>query len=99
MRVLATSREPLGIGGEHVYRLAPLSLPAEDATSLEDLDGSDAVKLFVERARSNDSTFSLEEPIAKLVGSICRTLDGIPLALELAAARVPICPWATWTNA
>ncbi len=89
VRVLATSREPLGIGGEHVYRLAPLSLPAADATSIEDLEGSDAVKLFVERARSYDSTFSIEEPVAGLVGSICRTLDGIPLALELAAARVP----------
>ena len=89
VRVLATSREPLGIDGEHVYRLAPLSLPAEDATSLEDLEGSDAVKLFVERARSHDSTFSLEQPVAGLVASICRTLDGIPLALELAAARVP----------
>ena len=89
VRLLATSREPLGIGGEHVYRLAPLSLPAEDATSLEDLEGSDAVQLFVERARSHDSTFSLEEPVAGLVASICRTLDGIPLALELAAARIP----------
>ena len=89
VRVLATSREPLGIGGEHVYRLAPLSLPAADAASLEDLDGSDAVQLFVERARSYDSTFSLEEPVATLVASICRTLDGIPLALELAAARIP----------
>jgi predicted ATPase/DNA-binding SARP family transcriptional activator len=89
VRVLATSREPLGIDGEHVYRLAPLSLPAEDATSVEDIEGFDAVKLFVERARSYDSTFFLDEPIAGLVGSICRTLDGIPLALELAAARVP----------
>ncbi len=89
LRLLATSRQPLGIGGEHVYRLGPLSLPAEDARSLKDLDGSDAVKLFVERARSDDSTFFLDEPVAGLVGSICRTLDGIPLALELAAARVP----------
>ena len=87
-RVLATSREPLAIAGEHLP-LAPLSLPAEDATSLEDLECSDAVKLFVERARSHDSTFFLEEPVAALVGSICRTLDGFPLALELAAARVP----------
>ena len=99
VRVLATSREPLAIDGEHVYRLAPLSLPAEDATSLEDLEGSDAVTLFVERARSHDSTFSLEEPVAGLMASICRTLDGIPLALELAAARVPGCPWPTWTSA
>ncbi len=89
VRVMATSREPLGIGGEHVYRLAPLSLPTEDAASLEDLEVSDAARLFVERARSYDSTFSLEEPFAGVVGSICRTLDGIPLALELAAARVP----------
>jgi predicted ATPase/DNA-binding SARP family transcriptional activator len=89
VRVLATSREPLAIDGEHVYRLAPLSLPAEDATSLKDLEGSDAVTLFVERARSRDSTFSLKGPVAALVASICRTLDGIPLALELAAARVP----------
>ena len=89
VRLLATSREPLGIGGEHVYRLAPLSLPAEDATSLPELQRSEAVKLFVERASSHDSTFSLEAPVAGLVGSICRTLDGIPLALELAAARVP----------
>ncbi len=89
VRLLATSREPLGIGGEHVYRLAPLSLPAEGATSLEDLEGSDAVKLFVERARSHDSTFVLEEPVAGLVASVCRKLDGIPLGLELAAARVP----------
>jgi predicted ATPase/DNA-binding SARP family transcriptional activator len=89
VRLLATSREPLGVGGEHVYRLAPLSLPAVDAKSLEDLEGSDAVKLFVERACSHDSTFSLEEPVAWLVASICRTLDGIPLALELAAARIP----------
>jgi predicted ATPase/DNA-binding SARP family transcriptional activator len=89
LRLLATSRQPLGVGGEHVYRLGPLSLPAEDARSLKDLDGSDAVKLFVERARSDDSTFFLDEPVAGLVGSICRTLDGLPLALELAAARVP----------
>ena len=89
VRVLATSREPLRIGGEHVYRLASLSLPAVDATSLEDLEHSDAVRLFVERARAHDSTFSLKDPVAGLVGSICRTLDGIPLALELAAARVP----------
>ena len=89
LRVLATSREPLGIEGERVYRLAPLSLPPEDARSLQDLKGSDAVALFVERARSHDSTFALEEPMAGLVASICRRLDGIPLALELAAARVP----------
>ena len=89
LRVLTTSREPLGIEGEQVYRLAPLSLPPEHASSLQDLRGSDAVTLFFERACAHDSTFALEEPVAGLVASICRRLDGIPLALELAAARVP----------
>jgi predicted ATPase/DNA-binding SARP family transcriptional activator len=89
LRLLATAREPLAKEGEQVYRLAPLSLPPEDASSPEDLYGSDAVELFVQRARSHDSSFALEEPIAGLVASICRRLDGIPLALELAAARVP----------
>ena len=89
LRVLTTSREPLGIEGERVYRLAPLSLPPEHASSLQDLRGSDAVTLFFERACAHDATFALEEPVAGLVASICRRLDGIPLALELAAARVP----------
>ncbi len=88
LRLLATSREPLATEGEQVYRLAPLGLPAEDASTLVDLERSDAVKLFVERARSHDSSFALDEPIAGLVASICRRLDGIPLALELAAARI-----------
>jgi predicted ATPase/DNA-binding SARP family transcriptional activator len=88
LRVLATSREPLGVEGEHVYRLGPLSLPSAEARSVKDLQGSDAVQLFAERARAHDSTFCLEDSTAALVAQVCRRLDGIPLALELAAARV-----------
>ena len=88
VHLVATSREPLGIDGEHVYRVRPLSLPSEDAGSVGDLEGSDAVELFVERARMHDSTFALEDSIASLVASVCRRLDGIPFAIELAAARL-----------
>ena len=89
LRLLATGREPLSIESEHVYRLGPMSLPPAGAGSVKDLGGSDAVQLFVERARAHDSTFVLEEPTAGLVASVCRRLDGIPLAIELAAARLP----------
>ncbi len=88
LKLLATAREPLSIESEHVYRLGPMSLPPAGAASVQDLGGSDAVQLFVERARAHDSTFVLEEPTAELVASVCRRLDGIPLAIELAAARL-----------
>ena len=88
VRLLATSREPLGVEGEHVYRLGPLSLPAADAYSVKDLEGSDAVQLLAQRARAYDSTFRLDDSTAALVSSICRTVDGIPLAIELVAARL-----------
>ncbi len=88
VHVLTTSREPLGIDGEQVYRLPPLSLPPEGARNLEDLEGCDAVELLVQRARAHDSAFALDKSIAAAVGSLCRTLDGVPLAIELAAARL-----------
>ncbi len=88
LRLLATSREPLGVDGEHIYRLGPLSLPSAGARSRKDLESSDAVRLFAERARAHDSTFCLDDSTAGLVGSLCRRLDGIPLAIELAAARM-----------
>ena len=88
LRLLATAREPLSIEGEQVYRLGPMSLPPAGAASVQDLAGSDAVQLFVERGRAHDSTLVLEAPTAELVASICRRLDGIPLAVELAAARL-----------
>jgi predicted ATPase/class 3 adenylate cyclase len=88
VRILATSREPLGIDGERVYRVPSLSLPPADAESAADLARSDAVLLFAERARLHDPGFRLDEQSAALVATLCRRLDGIPLALELAAARL-----------
>jgi len=85
VRILATSREPLGIDGERVYRVPSLSLPG-DVEAVEEVAASDAVRLFAERAR--DSGFTLDAQSARLVATICRRLDGIPLALELAAARL-----------
>jgi len=88
VHLVTTSREPLGIDGERVHRVGPLSLPPEEAGTVDDLEGSDAVKLFLDRARAHDDTFILEDSIAGLVASICRRLDGTPFALELAAARL-----------
>jgi predicted ATPase len=87
VHLLATSREPLGIDGERVYRVPPLSLPREGAASLDEIRGSDAVELFFERARAHDPCFMLNGSTASLVASICRKLDGMPFAIELAAAR------------
>jgi predicted ATPase/DNA-binding SARP family transcriptional activator len=88
--VLATSREILGLPGEVAWRVPSLSLPAPESTSVEDLSGSDAVALFCERARSAQPGFGLTEANAAAVTQICRRLDGIPLALELAAARIRV---------
>ena len=87
VRILATSREPLGIDGERVYRVPSLSVPPEEATA-DELAGSDAVRLFAQRARAHDSGFVLTQEATPLVATICRRLDGMPLALELAAARL-----------
>ena len=88
VRILATSREPLGIDGERVYRVPSLSLPPPGAETAADLAACDAVRLFAERARIRDPGFTLDEQTAGLAASVCRRLDGIPLALELAAARL-----------
>ncbi|MGH3210517.1 MAG: LuxR C-terminal-related transcriptional regulator [Trebonia sp.] len=86
VRVLATSREPLQIAGEARYRLAPLTLPSPGHTA--DPDGSEAVALFADRARRADASFTLDEEITPLVARLVARLDGMPLAIELAAARV-----------
>lgn len=88
--VLATSREILGLPGEVAWRVPPLSLPAAESTSVEDLSGSDAVALFCERARRAQPGFGPSQANAAAVIQICRRLDGIPLALELAAARIRV---------
>ncbi len=87
IRVLATSREPLRIGGEQLYTLPVLALPDPHA-DLATLMRADAVCLFVERARLQQPGFTVGEREAPAVAQICSRLDGIPLALELAAARV-----------
>jgi predicted ATPase len=84
-RLLATSREPLGVDGEQVLRLGPLGLP--EGVELEALERSEAVSLFVARARAARWDFALDAANAEPVARICRRLDGLPLAIELAAAR------------
>jgi predicted ATPase/DNA-binding winged helix-turn-helix (wHTH) protein len=86
--ILATSREPLQLAGEQSYPLSTLSLP-DPASSFDDVAGSEAVQLFVERARRHQPRFELTGALAPQVARLCIHLDGIPLALELAAARVP----------
>ena len=84
--MLATSREPLRIAGEARYRLAPLTLPDPDDPA--DPDGSEAVALFADRARRADASFALDGETAPMVARLVARLDGMPLAIELAAARV-----------
>ena len=89
--VLATSREPLGIAGEAVLRVPPLALPlAAHPEDLRALLASDAVQLFVQRVRAVQPSFALTPHTAAAVAQICARLDGLPLALELAAARARV---------
>jgi DNA-binding winged helix-turn-helix (wHTH) protein len=86
--LLATSREPLNAEGEHVHRLFPLDIPPpEAASSAAQARSFPVVELFVERAMANSDHFVFDDQIAPAVVEICRRLDGIPLAIELAAAR------------
>ena len=91
VHLLVTSREPLGIGGETIYRVPSLSVPdgetGPDGTG-PDPGVSDAVALFLDRARAQGATVSLDATTGPLLASICRRLDGMPLAIELAAARL-----------
>lgn len=87
LTVLATSREALGVAGEVVYRVPSMSLPDCAHPSLSDLQEVDAVRLFVVRAQEAASEFTLTSENAAAVVAICTELDGIPLAIELAAAR------------
>ncbi len=89
--VLATSRAPLRITAEHEYLLAPLTLPPAGAgLTPEQLMQNTAVALFVDRARAVRNTFDLTAENAEAVVEVCRRLDGLPLAIELAAARTKI---------
>ncbi len=88
LRVLATSREALEVEGETKWPVPPLLVPErQDAPAFEPLEGYESIRLFVERARGHDHSFSLNLQNARTVANICRRLEGIPLAIELAAAR------------
>ena len=87
VRVVATSREPLGIDGETIWRVPSLVLPGAEATGIESLTQCEAVRLFIDRATRVRSNFRVTNENAPGVVEICQRLDGIPLAIELAAAR------------
>src|SRR5215210_2414060 len=91
LKILVTSRTPLGLYGEYEFPIPPLSLPdPESLPPLENLTEYAAVRLFVERARAVRPDFSLAEDNAPAVVEICARLDGLPLAIELAAARIKL---------
>jgi predicted ATPase/DNA-binding CsgD family transcriptional regulator len=92
LRVLATSRVFLRVSGEHVVPVPPLGLPEEASTDSHGIAGAEAVRLFVGRARAARPDFALTEEDAPAVAAIVRRLDGLPLAIELAAARVAVLP-------
>jgi predicted ATPase len=88
--VLATSREILALPGELTWAVPPLSLPPRRPGKAADLEGSDAVGLFCARARNAQPAFALSDANAEAVAQICHRLDGVPLAIELAAARIRV---------
>jgi predicted ATPase/DNA-binding SARP family transcriptional activator len=90
MRVLATSRRPLAVGGEAAWPVPPLGLASQDDRSVEVVAASPAVSLFTQRAQAVRPDFELSEGNAADVAEICLALDGLPLAIELAAARVDV---------
>ena len=99
--ILATSREPLRTAGEYTYRLPSLSVPTPEAArrlSAAEALSFGAIVLFNDRARAVDHRFTLTDQNASTVAGICRHLDGIPLAIELAAARVNMLPVAAIAN-
>lgn len=90
VRILTTSRRPLGITGEIAWPVPPLALAPPDAYSADDIAGYPAVELFVERAASVRPDFELTDANAADIAAICLALDGLPLAIELAAARTDV---------
>jgi predicted ATPase/DNA-binding CsgD family transcriptional regulator len=93
LALLATSREPLGIDGERVYRVPSMGVPA-NGDDLGTIRSSEAVRLLADRAAAQGVPLAWDEPAAEVAGRICRRLDGIPLAIELAAARLRVMPAA-----
>jgi predicted ATPase/DNA-binding SARP family transcriptional activator len=91
-RFLVTSRERLGVSGEALLAVPPLTVPSDHDVALGEIAGSEAVQLFADRAADVQPGFVLDASTAAAVSGICRRLDGIPLGIELAAARVRILP-------
>lgn len=92
LQILTTSRAPLRVAGERELPISPLGLPEEGKTGLPEARDSEAVRLFVDRVRGVRPDFVLNERNAATVAAICRRLDGLPLAIELAAARIRLFP-------
>ena len=92
LNVVATSREALGVGGERAWLVPGLTLPPSESGSVASIGDAAAVRLFVDRAQAAVASFRLTEANAAAVAQICRRLDGLPLAIELAAARVRALP-------
>jgi non-specific serine/threonine protein kinase len=90
LKILATSREVLGVAGERIFQVPTLSSPDPNQVNQTDFHAFDAVRLFVERAATMKSDFALTNLNAMAIGQLCYGLDGIPLAIELAAARVQV---------
>ena len=88
LRILATSRAPLRIAAEHEYPVRPLGVPDERRASVEEIAAAESVSLYVERAGAVVPGFEVTEDNASAIAHICRALDGLPLAIELAAARI-----------
>lgn len=92
LKILASSREGLGVPGESTYHLPALKVPPRSVVDPEGIQKYEAVQLFVERARSARTGFAVTAHNARAIGQIARRLDGIPLAIELAAARIKLMP-------
>ena len=90
LRMVVTSRTPLRIMAEHEYALSPLALPPAGGSGLDDVSNYSSVALFTERARAANSDFELNADNHQTVAELCRRMDGLPLAIELAAARIRI---------
>ncbi len=88
--ILVTSQTALGVPGEQLYPLSPLPTPATDLTTAARILRSDAVALFIARAQAVKPDLAVDDPVAVTIAEICRRLDGLPLAIELAAARINI---------
>lgn len=96
LKILVTSRAPLRVTGEHIFPIPPLDLPPKRKTlSVGQIAESAAVRLFVDRAQASVPSFSLSEQNASIVSVICHHLDGIPLAIELAATQCAVLPLET----